>query len=171
MRKYFVAFATGLLVLALSIGAGISAAAGTASGGKGKADQAGSFVHDLKGPKTDEQRALREKALKLLLEYERAQEARLDTQSKRWDDLFRFMVQRGLVQDTDIDDFRERVMTLIQTPPAPVKTGVGNFFSNLFYPTVIVNDLGRHLLAWAFIKAAGRLRLLSPPPGSRAHLP
>jgi phospholipid-binding lipoprotein MlaA len=25
--------------------------------------------------------------------------------------------------------------------PAPVKTGVGNFFSNLFYPTVIVNDL------------------------------
>jgi phospholipid-binding lipoprotein MlaA len=25
--------------------------------------------------------------------------------------------------------------------PAPVKTGIGNFFSNLFYPTVIVNDL------------------------------
>lgn len=25
--------------------------------------------------------------------------------------------------------------------PAPVKTGIGNFFSNLMYPTVIVNDL------------------------------
>ncbi len=25
--------------------------------------------------------------------------------------------------------------------PAPVKTGIGNFFSNLLYPTVIVNDL------------------------------
>jgi phospholipid-binding lipoprotein MlaA len=25
--------------------------------------------------------------------------------------------------------------------PAPVKTGIGNFFANLFYPTVIVNDL------------------------------
>jgi phospholipid-binding lipoprotein MlaA len=24
--------------------------------------------------------------------------------------------------------------------PAPVKTGIGNFFSNLFYPTTIVND-------------------------------
>jgi len=25
--------------------------------------------------------------------------------------------------------------------PAPVQTGIGNFFANLFYPTVIVNDL------------------------------
>lgn len=31
--------------------------------------------------------------------------------------------------------------TYVKVTPAPVRTGVGNFFRNLTYPTVIVNDL------------------------------
>ncbi len=65
-----------------------------------------------------------EKALRLLIEYEEAQQARLDTQNRRWDDLFRFMVEKQLVHVTHVDDFRKKVMTWIQTPPAPVKTDV-----------------------------------------------
>ena len=67
MRRQFLALLTGALAVILSVGVGVSVAAGTQSGGKGKADDAGAFVHDLEGPKTEEQRALREKAVKLRL--------------------------------------------------------------------------------------------------------
>ncbi len=65
-----------------------------------------------------------EKALRLLIEYEEAQQARLDTQNRRWHDLFRFMVEKELVTVAHVDDLRNKVMTLIHTPPAPVKTDV-----------------------------------------------
>ena len=68
MRKPFLALLSGALVLALSVGAGLSVAAGDkATGGRGMAEEKPPVVHDLKGPKTDEQRALRQKAVKLRL--------------------------------------------------------------------------------------------------------
>ena len=49
MRRQFLALLTGALAVILSVGVGVSVAAGTQSGGKGKADDAGAFVHDLRG--------------------------------------------------------------------------------------------------------------------------
>ena len=65
-----------------------------------------------------------ENALRLLIEYEQAQQARLNTQNRRWVDLFRFMVEKKLVQDAHVATSGTKVMTWIQTPPPPVKTDV-----------------------------------------------
>jgi len=63
MRKSFTALVLGALVLALSVGASVSGAAAEQSGGKGKADERGNREHNLKGPFSEKQDKLREKAL------------------------------------------------------------------------------------------------------------
>jgi immune inhibitor A len=68
MRRHFLALLSGALVLVLSIGVGVSVAAGPASGGKGTADQAPSRVHNFESPLSKQQSADRAKAKQLLLE-------------------------------------------------------------------------------------------------------
>ena len=46
----------------------------------------------------------------------------------------------------------------VKVTPAPVRAGIGNFFNNLTYPTVIVNDL-LQLKLKAFASDTGRLLL------------
>jgi immune inhibitor A len=67
MRRQFLALLTGALVLALSVGAGFSVAAGAASGGKGKADEAPGHAHSLDGPLSEKRRELRQQAMEMKL--------------------------------------------------------------------------------------------------------
>ena len=67
MRKQFLALLTGALALALSVGVGLSVAAGTKAGGKGMADEAPGQAHDLDGPLSAKQRGARQKAAELKL--------------------------------------------------------------------------------------------------------
>jgi len=66
MRRSFTALVVGALVLALSVGAGVSIAAN--DNGKGQSDDKGNKAHDLKSPRSDKQRALRQQGLELKLQ-------------------------------------------------------------------------------------------------------
>ncbi len=53
-------------------------------------------------------------------------------------------MNRGIFKFNEVADkyvLRPVAKGYDKVTPAPVKTGIGNFFSNLLYPTVIVNDL------------------------------
>ena len=63
MRRKFLTLLTGALVLALSMGAGFSVAAGAKSGSKGQADEAPGQAHNLDGPLSKEMRERRVAAL------------------------------------------------------------------------------------------------------------
>ncbi len=67
MRMKFLALLSGALVVVLSVGVGMSIAAGSPPGGRGKADDKRVFDDNLDGPKSEQQREDRVKGLEKVL--------------------------------------------------------------------------------------------------------
>ena len=108
MRKGLVALVACAAVFALSVGASMSIAADGAPQGRGHVDDQPSMRHDLDGPKSQEQRELRAKALEMKLKGKvgaGAKKVRVG-QGSKWVELAREDTDKIFVVITEFGDAR-----------------------------------------------------------------